>query len=87
MEQRRLAPAVACVAIPVVLGAVYLGGWWLFALVAIAAVLGLHEFWLLARPLARSHRPGMSAAAGTRRRRAAAPSMIGGMDRSHLRSC
>jgi phosphatidate cytidylyltransferase len=34
-----------------VLGAVYLGGWWLFVLVALAAVLALHEFWLLARPL------------------------------------
>jgi phosphatidate cytidylyltransferase len=44
--------AVAVVAIPVVLGAVYLGGWWLFALVTVAAALGLHEFWLLAKPLA-----------------------------------
>ncbi len=35
-----------------VLGAVYLGGWWLFSLIAIAAVLGLHEFWLLTKPLA-----------------------------------
>ena len=44
--------AIALVGIPVVLGAVYLGGWWLFALIAIAAVLGLHEFWLLTKPLA-----------------------------------
>jgi phosphatidate cytidylyltransferase len=44
--------AVSIVGIPVVLGAVYLGGWWLFLLLAIAAVLGLHEFWLLAKPLA-----------------------------------
>ncbi len=44
--------AVAVLAIPIVLGAIYLGGWWLFALVAVAAVLGLHEFWLLAKPLA-----------------------------------
>jgi phosphatidate cytidylyltransferase len=44
--------AVAVAAIPVVLGAVYLGGWWLFAVVVAAAVLGLHEFWLLAKPLA-----------------------------------
>ena len=43
---------IALVGIPVVLGAVYLGGWWLFALIAIAAVLGLHEFWLLTKPLA-----------------------------------
>ena len=34
------------------LGAVYLGGWWLFALALIAALIALHEFWLLARPLA-----------------------------------
>ncbi len=44
--------AISVVGIPVVLGAVYLGGWWLFALIAIAAVLGLHEFWLLTKPLA-----------------------------------
>ncbi len=42
---------VAAAAIPIVLGAVYLGGWWLFALAAVAAALALHEFWLLARPL------------------------------------
>jgi phosphatidate cytidylyltransferase len=42
---------VTAVALPVVLGAVYLGGWWLFALAAAAAGLALHEFWLLARPL------------------------------------
>jgi phosphatidate cytidylyltransferase len=43
---------VTAVALPIVLGAVYVGGWWLFALVAVATVLALHEFWLLARPLA-----------------------------------
>ena len=37
------------VLLPVVLGAVYLGGWWLFALVAIAAAIALHEYWLLGR--------------------------------------
>lgn len=42
---------VAAAALPVVLGLVYLGGWWMFALVAIGAGLALHEFWLLARPL------------------------------------
>jgi phosphatidate cytidylyltransferase len=36
---------------PVVLGAVYLGGWWLFALLAAAALVGLHEFYRMARPL------------------------------------
>jgi phosphatidate cytidylyltransferase len=42
---------VAAVALPIVLGAVYLGGWWLFVLVAVAGLVALHEFWLLARPL------------------------------------
>jgi phosphatidate cytidylyltransferase len=42
---------VALAAIPVVLGAIYLGGWWLFALVAVGAVIGLHEFWLLSKRL------------------------------------
>jgi phosphatidate cytidylyltransferase len=42
---------VAAAALPVVLGAVYLGDWWLFAVAAIGAALALHEFWLLARPL------------------------------------
>jgi len=42
---------VTAVGLPVVLGAVYLGGWWLFALLAVAAAIGLHEFWLLARSL------------------------------------
>lgn len=43
---------VALALLPVVLGAVYLGGWWLFALIAFGAAVALHEFWLLARPLA-----------------------------------
>jgi phosphatidate cytidylyltransferase len=43
---------VAVILLPVVLGAVYLGGWWLFALVAIAAAISLHEYWLMARSLA-----------------------------------
>jgi phosphatidate cytidylyltransferase len=43
---------VAVIGLPIVLGAVYLGGWWLVALVAVGAVVALHEFWLLARPLA-----------------------------------
>jgi phosphatidate cytidylyltransferase len=42
---------VAAAALPVVLGAVYLGGWWLFAVAAVGAAAALHEFWLLARPL------------------------------------
>jgi len=42
---------VAAVGVPVVLGLAYLGGWWLFGLVAIAAAVALHEYWLLARKL------------------------------------
>ena len=36
---------------PIVLGAIWLGGWWLFALVTVASVIGLHEFYAMARPL------------------------------------
>ena len=43
---------IAVVLLPVVLGAVYLGGWWVFALVAIAVGVSLHEYWLMARSLA-----------------------------------
>jgi phosphatidate cytidylyltransferase len=42
---------VAAVALPAVLGLVWLGGWWLFALAACVAVLGLHEFAAMTRPL------------------------------------
>jgi phosphatidate cytidylyltransferase len=42
---------VAAAAIPIVLGLLYLGGWWAFALAALATLIALHEFWLLARPL------------------------------------
>src|SRR5205814_10264866 len=42
---------VAAAAIPVVLGAVYLGGWWLFALAVAGAVVALHEYWRLTRRL------------------------------------
>ena len=42
---------VTIIGLPVVLGAVWLGGWWLFALVAAAALVGLHEFYSMARPL------------------------------------
>jgi phosphatidate cytidylyltransferase len=43
--------AVAIVGLPLVLGIVYLGGWWLFALAAVAAVLALHEYALMIRSL------------------------------------
>jgi phosphatidate cytidylyltransferase len=42
---------VALVGLPLVLGLVYLGGWWLFALVGVAAVLALHEYALMIRSL------------------------------------
>ena len=67
MTQRRLAHRRRRWSLlPVVLGVVYLGGWWLFALAAVAAAVALHEYWLLARPLA------PLAPAGLRRRRARA---------------
>jgi len=43
---------VAAILLPVVLGAAYLGGWYLFSLVALVCVIGLHEYWLMARGLA-----------------------------------
>jgi phosphatidate cytidylyltransferase len=43
--------AVAAVGIPIVLGLLYLGGWWLFGLAAVAALVALHEFYGMARPL------------------------------------
>jgi phosphatidate cytidylyltransferase len=43
---------VAAALLPIVLGAVYLGGWWLFAVIAVAVAASLHEYWLMARALA-----------------------------------
>jgi phosphatidate cytidylyltransferase len=43
---------VAAAGLPLVLGLVYLGGWWVFALALVASLVALHEYWLLARPLA-----------------------------------
>jgi phosphatidate cytidylyltransferase len=42
---------VAVVGLPIVLGVVYVGGWWLFALAAIAALVALHELFWMARTL------------------------------------
>lgn len=42
---------VVAVGAPLVLGAIWLGGWWLFALVVAASLVGLHEFYTMARPL------------------------------------
>ena len=43
--------AVAVVGLPLVLGLLWLGGWWLFALVLVAGLVGVHEFVTTARPL------------------------------------
>jgi phosphatidate cytidylyltransferase len=43
--------AVAAVGVPVVLAVLWAGGWWLFALLAFAALFSLHEFWLMTRSL------------------------------------
>jgi phosphatidate cytidylyltransferase len=43
--------AVTIIGLPVVLGAVWLGGWWLVALLAIAALVALHEYYSMVRPL------------------------------------
>ncbi|HKU57472.1 MAG TPA: CDP-archaeol synthase [Gaiellaceae bacterium] len=42
---------VAAVGLPLVLGLLWLGGWWLFGLLAVAACVGVHEFVTTARPL------------------------------------
>ena len=42
---------VGAVGLPLVLGLVYLGGWWLFVLLAVAAVVALHEYASMVRSL------------------------------------
>ena len=42
---------VAAIGLPVVLGLVWLGGWWLWALAVVAGLIALHEFFVMARPL------------------------------------
>jgi phosphatidate cytidylyltransferase len=42
---------VAAIGLPVVLGLVWLGGWWLWLLAAAAGLVALHEFYVMARPL------------------------------------
>lgn len=42
---------VAVVGLPVVLGVVWLGGWWLCVLAIVAGVIALHELYGMARPL------------------------------------
>jgi len=43
--------AISAVGIPVVLWLVYLGGWSMFALAAVAAIVGLHELYWMTRTL------------------------------------
>ena len=40
---------VAIALLPVVIGVVYLGGWWLFALTLVAGLIALHELYRMAR--------------------------------------
>jgi phosphatidate cytidylyltransferase len=42
---------VAAIGLPVVLGLVWLGGWWLWVLAVAAGLIALHEFYVMARPL------------------------------------
>jgi phosphatidate cytidylyltransferase len=42
---------VAVVGLPLVLGVLYLGGWWLFALAAVAGILAVHEYARMVRSL------------------------------------
>jgi phosphatidate cytidylyltransferase len=42
---------VALAGLPVVLGLVWLGGWWMFGLAAAAALIALHEFYFMTRSL------------------------------------
>jgi phosphatidate cytidylyltransferase len=42
---------VAAVLLPLVIGLVYLGGWWLFALALVGGLLALHELYVMTREL------------------------------------
>jgi phosphatidate cytidylyltransferase len=42
---------VAVVLLPLVIGLVYVGGWWLFALAIVGGLLALHELYVMAREL------------------------------------
>jgi phosphatidate cytidylyltransferase len=42
---------VALAGLPLVLGMVWLGGWWLYVLVLVAALIAVHEFVTVTRPL------------------------------------
>ena len=42
---------VVAAGVPAVLALVWGGGWWLFALAAVAGLVALHEFWAMAHSL------------------------------------
>ncbi len=42
---------VGAVGAPLVLGMLWLGGWWLYALLAVASLVAVHEFVTMTRPL------------------------------------
>ena len=42
---------VGAIGLPLVLGLVWLGGWWLFVLTTVVGLLALHEFYGMTRPL------------------------------------
>jgi phosphatidate cytidylyltransferase len=42
---------VGAIGLPLVLGMVWLGGWWLFFLAVLVGVLALHEYYAMTRPL------------------------------------
>jgi phosphatidate cytidylyltransferase len=42
---------VAVVGLPLVIGTVYLGGWWLFVLALVGGLIALHELYVMAREL------------------------------------
>jgi phosphatidate cytidylyltransferase len=42
---------VVAIGLPLVLGLVWLGGWWLFVLASVIGLLALHEYYAMTRPL------------------------------------
>jgi phosphatidate cytidylyltransferase len=42
---------ISAVLLPLVIGVVYLGGWWLFALALVAGLIALHELYVIAKEL------------------------------------
>ena len=42
---------VAAILLPLVIGLVYLGGWWLFGLALVGGLLALHELYVMVRDL------------------------------------